>query len=304
MSRPQRPSILVTGCSSGIGLELAQLLVKRQSDFNICLTARASSVERIHKAGIKDAESIIIRPMDVTMDSERRAVVEEMGWRWGGTDILVNNAGVSYRAVVEHMSEEEEYHQMATNFFGPIALIRLVLPHMRNKNWGRLINISSVSGMMAMPTMSSYSASKFALEGACEALWYELKPWNIQVSVLQPGFLRSDSFKNVVYSRRAGACDLQNDEYCAYYNAMAPFVEKLMSRSFTTSTDVARRALRIIDCKSPSLRIPATLDAQVFYWLRRILPRRIYHAVLFFLLPKDLRRIAKVTRERAKKEET
>jgi hypothetical protein len=78
-----------------------------------------------------------------------------------------------------------------------MALIRLVLPGMRQKGAGRIISVSSVSGMMAMPTMGTYSASKFALEGATEALWYEVRPWNIQVSLVEPGFVRSHSFRNM-----------------------------------------------------------------------------------------------------------
>jgi len=283
--------VLVTGCSSGIGLELAKKL--RAENFRCIITARSSSLESLRENGFLDTDRLIVRPLDVTLAGEREAVIEEAGWRWGGVDILVNNAGISYRSVVEHMTEEEELHQLQTNYLAPMELIRLVLPSMRRKNWGRLINISSVGGMMAMPTMSSYSASKFALEGACEALWYELRPWNIQVSLIQPGFIHSDSFQHVIYSKRASTCDIQQDEYCAYYSAMAPFVEKLMNASKTTAADVASQVLRSIRARAPSLRLPATLDAKVFFWLRRMMPRYFYHRLLYWTLPIHVKRVSK-----------
>ncbi len=275
--------ILVTGCSSGIGLELARLL--RNTTFRVVLTARTSSLATLAKEGFADSERMIIRPLDVGNAREREGLFEEIGWRWGGVDILVNNAGISYRAVVEHMTEDEEFHQMQTNYLGPMALTRLALPWMRSNRYGKIISVSSVSGMMAMPTMSSYSSSKFALEGAMESLWYELQPWNIAVSLVQPGFIRSDSFLNVYYSRRAAACDLQNDEYCRYYTAMEPFIERLMRLSPTSARDVAKQILKLIRANSLPLRKPATWDAQIFYWIRRLLPRRIYHRVLYWSLP-------------------
>ena len=92
-----------------------------------------------------------------------------------------------YRAVLEHVSDAERVAQMDVNYLAPMDLIRLVLPRMREKHAGRILNVSSVGGMMAMPTMAVYSASKFALEGATEALYYEVRPWNIRVSLIQPG---------------------------------------------------------------------------------------------------------------------
>ncbi len=108
--------------------------------------------------------------MDVTRPSEREAVVEEANQRVGPIDILINNAGVSYRSVVEHVSEQERLAQMNINFRSPMELIRLLLPRMRKRRSGRIINISSVGGMMAMPTMAAYSASKFAPRGRQRSL--------------------------------------------------------------------------------------------------------------------------------------
>lgn len=276
--------VLVTGASTGIGLALARLII-RERHYRLVLTAREKSLDRFEKEGIYPSENLMILPLDVTSHDERIACVQKIEAKWGGVDILVNNAGISYRAVVEHMSDEEQLRQLATNYLGPMALIRLVLPKMREKHQGRIINISSVGGMMAMPTMSAYSASKFALEGATEALWYEMKPWNIKVSIVAPGFIRSKSFENVYYSKESCDSAARHGDYSEYYDSMAPFVAKMMNASTSTSEDVANTILKTMKKKRPHLRIPATLDAYFFYWLRRLLPRWVYHKILYWGLP-------------------
>lgn len=205
---------------------------------------------------------------------------------WRGVNILINNAGVSYRAVVEHMNITEEQHQFEVNYFGPVGLIRAVLPHMRKLGRGKIINVSSVSGMLAMPTMGSYSASKYALEGLSEALWYEVRPLGINVSLIQPGFVRSKSFLNVVYSAQSGPEHGAEGLYADYYQHMTPFIKRLMNFSFTTPASVARRVLKTIKRKNPPLWIPATFDAKVFYYLRRFVPRTILLELLFATLPR------------------
>src|SRR5690606_2444621 len=132
-----------------------------------------------------------------------------------------NNAGLAYRAVVEHVNETERRAQLDVNFRAPMELIRLVLPHMRARRAGRILNISSVGGMMAMPTMGIYSASKFALEGMTEALWYEVRPWNIKVSLVQPGFIRSRSFERTRYTDLSEPASRQvDDPYFTHYQHM------------------------------------------------------------------------------------
>jgi hypothetical protein len=251
------------------------------------VTARASSLQRIREAGIDDGERIWLRALDVTRNAERRSVVAEIDEALGGVDILINNAGLTFRSVHEHLHADEIDEQMAINFFGPMDLVRLVLPGMRRKRAGHVVNVSSVGGMMAMPTMGAYSASKFALEGASEALWYEMRPWNVYVTLVQPGFIRSEGFQRVRLSRDAAAHrGVDVDPYKAVYDSMTPFIETLMSWTTSTPDTVALRVLRTLERRNPPLRVSATLDARVFYMLRRLLPRRLYHAVLYRCLPR------------------
>lgn len=277
------PIILVTGCGSGIGLALAEQLYKKNR-YRVIITARKNSIAFLHEKFV-ERENFLIRELDVINENQRIKLIDEIVARWSGVNILINNAGVSYRAVVEHMSADEEQHQFATNYFGPIGLIRAVLPHMRKLGRGKIINVSSVSGMLAMPTMGSYSASKYALEGLSEALWYELKPLGINVSLIQPGFVHSKSFLNVKYSVLSTPQHDTEAVYADYYQNMTPFIERLMKLSLTSPTDVAQRILKVIEKKNPPLWIPATLDAMIFYYMRRFIPRGILLNLLFSILP-------------------
>lgn len=295
-----QPVILVTGCSSGVGMAIAEVLYT-QFQYRVVITARKNSLPILYEK-FKESDRFLIRPLDVTSTTEREVLVKEVEARWGRVDILVNNAGISYRAVLEHMTETDEYRQMATNYLGPVALIRLVMPKMRESGRGKIINVSSVSGMLAMPTMSSYSASKYALEGMSEALWYEARPLGINVSLIQPGFIRSNSFKNVYYTELSKPNEKGEFSglYSDYYKNMAPFVETLMSKSLTNPKALASLVLKVIQTENPPLWIPATIDAAIFYYLRRLVPRRLLLPLLFFALPKSHLWNARYTKRRFK----
>ncbi|MBW2419911.1 MAG: SDR family NAD(P)-dependent oxidoreductase [Deltaproteobacteria bacterium] len=283
---PANPVVLVTGASTGIGLAIAKQLSER-GDTRTIVSARDSSLPRLAAAGLREGERCRIHALDVTDPRQREAVVEAAERHWGGVDVLINNAGITYRSVTEHLQAAEATRQLETNFLAPMELARLVLPGMRRKRAGRIVNISSVSGMMAMPTMGVYSASKFALEGASESLWYEARCWNVWVTLVQPGFIHSSSFRNVILSEQARhAVADPGDPYAVVYRSMAPFIERLMRLSPATPEHVARRVLRVLCQERPPLRVSATFDARFFYLLRRLLPRRVYHAVLHRALPR------------------
>lgn len=282
--QPRRDVVLLTGASTGLGLAIARVLLP--TDYHLILTARQSSLPRFAEEGIFESERVWIRGLDVTRRDDRRAVVSEAESRLGGIDCLINNAGFSLRAVMEHVTESDSLEQMAVNFRAPVELIRLVLPLMRVKRRGKIINISSVGGMMAMPTMGMYSASKFALEGASESLWYEVRPWGISVTLIQPGFINSASFQRVKYTFLSREVDrAPPDPYHEHYVSMEPFIARLMRRAPGTPDGVARVVLNVMRMKEPPLRVGGTPDATVFSLLRRLLPRSIYHRMLYWCLP-------------------
>lgn len=285
----QRRVVLITGASTGLGLALTKELLRSDS-FHVIATARLSSLHRFEDMGFFETENLWIRPLNVLSKSDRDSVISEAIERLGGIDVLVNNAGYCLRGVVEQVNETERLKQIDTNFRAPMAFIRGVLPHMRKKRSGHIINISSVGGMMAMPTMSIYSASKFALEGATEALWYEVRPWNIKVCLIQPGFINSGSFRNVELTRESRkSMQDKNNPYYYHYNSMAPFIAKMMKLSPTTPEKIAKRIHKIINSKNPPLRSSVTVDAYLFGFLRKWLPRNLYHSLMYYSLPKIFR---------------
>jgi short-subunit dehydrogenase len=133
--------------------------------------------------------------------------------------------------------------------------------------------------------MASYSASKAAMEGASEALWYEMRPFGIDVSLIQPGFIHSDSFKNVRYTKRGTESENGFDDYSQFYKNMKPFISKLMGISRLPAEKVAQLVLLVVQTERPPLWVPASLDAEFFYYLRRLMPRRLLHPFLFYCLP-------------------
>ncbi len=281
---PRQPVVLLTGASAGVGLALSRILVRGVG--RVILTARASSLPRFQREGIQASDRIWIRPLDITRPDQCEAVVREADLEWGGVDVLINNAGVAYRAVCEHVTDEDRWEQLSVNYRGPMELIRLVLPRMRERRDGRIINVSSVSGMMAMPTMGLYSASKFALEGATEALWYEVKPFGIKVTLVQPGFIHSESFRNTRYTRLSRNAMVEaGNPYRQHYDQMSGFIARFMERTRATPEDVAMRIFQVMTAEHPPLRVAGTLDAHIFGWLRRMLPRKLYHVVLYRCLP-------------------
>jgi NAD(P)-dependent dehydrogenase (short-subunit alcohol dehydrogenase family) len=278
-----RPVVVVTGCNSGIGFAVARLL-REKNEFRVVATCRAHAVEEL-KNRLPENENFLIKELDVTSEQQREEVISEVFRKWRRIDALINNAGISYRSVVEHMDDASELKQLEVNYLGPMALIRLVFPPMREQGQGKIINVSSVSGLMAMPTMASYSASKHALEGASEALWYEAKPFGISVTILQLGFIKSKSFENVYYSKKAEISSHLEGPFADYYEHMGPFIARLMKLSRTRPEDVALRIYRLLRSKNPPLWAPATLDARLFFWWRKILPRRLFHKIMFSFLP-------------------
>ncbi len=252
--------------------------------YRIVATALPTSLEELKAQAVAQSPKVTAEALDVADYAAGTALIRKVEREIGTIDILVNNAGISYRSTVEDMTIEDEQRQLQVNYLGAMHLIRECLPAMRRKRSGRIVNVSSVGGMMAMPTMASYSASKFALEGASESLWYELKPWGIHVSLVRPGFINSLAFTKVLYSKRKASGE-SSSEYGQHYENMKTFVENIMKRTPCTSADVAKRIFKICRRKRPPLRAAGTPDATIFYYLRRMLPRFMYHKLLFRTLP-------------------
>ena len=167
---------LITGCSTGLGRALAEAILG--AGHNAVITARNPAT--LAGLAAKHPGTALALPLDVRDHEQVTRVAQQAAGRFGGIDVLVNNAGHGYRSAIEEAGPAEVQELIETNFLGPVDLIRQVLPGMRQRRSGTIINVSSIAGRMSSPGSGYYSATKMALEGASDALRQELAPRGIQ----------------------------------------------------------------------------------------------------------------------------
>jgi NAD(P)-dependent dehydrogenase (short-subunit alcohol dehydrogenase family) len=182
------PTWLITGCSTGLGRHLAEAVLAR--GYNAIVTARDSVT--VQDLVDEYPDTALALALDVTDDTQVTYAVRQAEERFGSVDVLVNNAGYGYRAAVEEGEEPEVAKLFATNFFGSVAMIKAVLPGMRARRDGAIVNISSIGARISPPGSGYYSASKAALEAMSASLRRELEPLGITVTVVEPGGFRTD----------------------------------------------------------------------------------------------------------------
>jgi NAD(P)-dependent dehydrogenase (short-subunit alcohol dehydrogenase family) len=183
---PEPPVWFITGCSTGFGLELAKQAIAR--GYRTVMTARDPS--KLEGYGVTD--DVLVLKLDVTHASQVGAAVKAAEARFGGIDVLVNNAGIGYFAAIEEGEPDEVRKMFDVNVFGLTGMIQAVLPGMRKRRSGCIINLSSLAGVIGMPALGQYNATKFAVEGLSEALRQEVEPLGIRVMVVEPSGFRTD----------------------------------------------------------------------------------------------------------------
>ena len=269
---------VVTGSSSGIGL-LTTIELAR-SGYRVVATMRdlgrsSRLVEAAQKAGV--SEQIDMRQLDVTNFDAIAGVVDGITGDHGRIDVLVNNAGFSSAGFVEDTQLAELRHQMETNFFGAVAMSKAVLPLMRKQRSGHIIQITSVGGRAPAPMLSSYSASKFALEGWSESLRIEVHSLGIRVVLIEPGAYDTDIWeRNLVIGKDALDPNSPNKERSQRF---AEFVEGRASKR-GDAREVAQAIVRAVKDPNPKLRYLVGADARVQVWFRRLTPWRSYERIV------------------------
>ncbi len=183
-----QPVWFVTGCSTGFGKELAQAVLKR--GWRAVVTARRP--ETLAEFAGSIPENILVTSLDVTSAEQIAAAVHAAEARFGRIDVLVNNAGYGYLSAIEEGEDAEVRAMFETNVFGLAALTKAVLPGMRARRSGHIVNFSSVGGLVGFPGIGYYNATKFAVEGLSEALAKEAEPLGIKVTIVEPGPFRTD----------------------------------------------------------------------------------------------------------------
>ena len=182
-----RKTWLITGASSGLGKALAEQVLAQGDNAVVTASSTAATIE----LAAAYPETALAARLDVTNPGLRLAGVRAAEERFGGIDVLVNNAAIDFVGALEEQREEDYRRLFEVNFFGAVELTRAVLPGMRRRRRGVVVNVSSMDGLASLPANGYYSASKFALEGFTEALWQELEPLGLHAMVIQPGSFRT-----------------------------------------------------------------------------------------------------------------
>jgi NAD(P)-dependent dehydrogenase (short-subunit alcohol dehydrogenase family) len=257
------PTWMITGCSTGFGRELARAVLAQ--GWNAAVSARDPTAVADIVAG-HEAVALPLR-LDVTDPAQVAAAVRDAEKRFGAIDVLVNNAGYGYRAAVEEADDTDIRRLFETNFFGLVGLTKSVLPGMRVRGRGHIVNISSVAGRMAQPGSGYYSASKFAVGGLSDALRKELEPLGIRVTVVEPGGFRTDfagrslqqSSRPIdAYAKTAGLRRKENSTT----DGRQPGDPVRAAEAIIKAVQADRPPFRLVLGRSAVQRIRAELDAQ------------------------------------------
>lgn len=263
--------VLITGASSGIGYEAAQRLARRGCKV-YAAARRLELMEPLKKEGI-----VPVR-LDVCDEASMRQCVETVIQAEGHIDVLVNNAGYGYFGAVENVSDAEARRQLEVNVFGLAAMCRLVIPHMRKQGSGRIVNTSSIAGLVVLPFGGWYHVSKYSVEALSDALRMELRPFGIKVSMIEPGGIKTDWGLIAADHLRDSSADTP---YEAAALAEADLMHKGYSGKFLTKpTAVARAIERAAMSRRPHTRYRLGRFSSLAVWTHRLLPARWWDALM------------------------
>jgi NAD(P)-dependent dehydrogenase (short-subunit alcohol dehydrogenase family) len=269
-------TVLLTGASSGIGLETALYFYEQQ--WNVIATMRNPGKRRtlLHERGLPD-----LVHLDVMDDSSIRSAIQYTIDKYQGIDVLVNNAGYAVYGPFEGTTQAQVMRQFNTNVFGLMQVTRQLLPLFRKQKGGVLVNVASMGGRIGFPLYTLYNSTKWAVEGFSEALQYELKPLNIKVKLIEPGVIKTD-----FYDRSMDAVD--NSEWMGVYGGILKRGQRRTGpaavRHGTSPRVVARGIFRAATDPSRRLRYPVGTDARQVALLRWLLPERLFYWVFEKLL--------------------
>ncbi len=263
-------TVLITGTSTGIGRATASFFLER--GWRVAATQRGSSADPLGMPGVDDR---LFRPrLDVndreSIDGAVAAVVE----RFGPIDVVVNNAGYGLAGPLEAFDEEQIRHQFETNVFGLMAVTRAVLPSMRRRGTGVVINVSSIGGRIGFPYNSVYHSSKFAVEGLSESMRYELADHGVRIKLIEPGGIRTDFLTRSI--RWA-----MHPDYEPGLSRFRRFTESL-SDALPGPESVASVIYRAATDGTSRLRYPAKPGP--YLWLRRVLPDALWRSMILRVL--------------------
>jgi len=249
---------LVTGCSSGIGLETA-IALGREGHFTYATMRDVKKSGNLDK--IVNDECLPIKVLELDVDDEE-SVVNAIGKimdEKGKINTLVNNAGWGMWGTVEDVSIEEFKQQFETNFFSIIRMIQKVAPIMRKQKSGSIVNVSSVAGRIGFPVTPAYISSKFALEGLSECLRFELGPFGINIIIIEPGVIKTNFFDSMKMAKKSNSDSVYNEITSKVVSGV-----KMMAEMGTEPKEVANTIIKSINAENPLPRYIVGNDAMMF----------------------------------------
>ncbi len=274
--------VLITGTSSGFGNLAVPLFLAR--GWEVIATMRAAQIRGrsiFAQASSVYSNRLHLLELDVENPDHwvntKNYLTENLN---GRLDVLVNNAGYGLLGALEDQTIEQLRKQFEVNFFGLAGLTKALLPLLR-KNQGRVINISSIGGLVTVPMCGSYNATKFAVEGLTEGLYYELKPFGVQVGLVEPGGFKTE-FAGSSLNLAAGCQDIHSP-----YSALNKLLIGVLERPFGGNPiAVARKIVKLAERRHLPLRTLVGPDAHILAFLRRILPHSWRVKPLAFIIEK------------------
>jgi NAD(P)-dependent dehydrogenase (short-subunit alcohol dehydrogenase family) len=265
---------LITGGTDGLGKAIALRLARE----GYRVFAAGRNAERREKLA-EEARNLIlpITPieMDVCNDLSVDRALDEIRSLAGPVDVLINNAGVAYGITMEEIRMEDLRRQFETNYFAAVRLIQRVLPEMRARKSGCIVNMSSVSGRFTLPVMGPYSSSKHALEAMSDALRAEVKPFGVRVILIEPGYIRTN-IENVAMELNATyRPQFEKGPYTNVYTGFLNGWKKYTNASTTKPEDCGEIVLGALRAAEPKARYAVPKKAGRRIWFMRMLPSRM-----------------------------
>ena len=268
----RRRNVLITGCSSGFGFLTSLRLAEEGYRVYATMRNMKKSGPLLDAAAERNVSLEILR-MDVTdVETIRRALgsIEEKD---GRLDALINNAGYGAAGFFEDITDQEFRDQMETNFFGVLNVTRAALPLLRKSKKAKIINISSVSGFTAFPGLSPYHASKWALEGFSESLRFELRPFGVEVILIEPSAYRTKALNE--NTRFAAASMKPQSLYYEYSRIMLQAFQRRNGSLKNDANDVPERISAVLRRRRNKVRYIVGRRGKTLYWVRLLVPFRL-----------------------------
>src|SRR6187551_1865500 len=263
--------VIVTGASAGIGEATARRLVRGGA--TVVISARRQDrLEFLARELDPSGERVLAVAGDITQDADRRRLVGAALARYGRIDALVNNAGYGTRGPVEIVPVELIRKNFETNVFSLVALTQLVVPAMRERGSGCIVNIGSVAGRIARPLSSVYDATKHALEALTDGLRGELQPFGVRVTLVRPGFIITE-FVDAANTASAEVA-AQAGPYAPYYEGYSAGTQK-MRRVAGVPDDIARLVEKALISDNPAARYNGPFHAKILLLVKWFLPDRV-----------------------------